>query len=131
MPWLRAGLLIDFVLSLYPSSRRDLSYRERVVQQLHLSDVTDAPMGSLSAGMAKKVLLAATLIASPTVLLFDEPVNEIDSASCDALVSLLAEYRSNRIMLVATHHVTPFRDVTASTLTLGRGELRQEPVARH
>ena len=130
IPWLRAGLLIDFVLSLYPSSRRDLNYRKQVVQQLHLDDVMDAPMGSLSAGMAKKVLLAATLIAAPTVLLFDEPVNEIDAASCDALVSLLADYRSNRIMLVATHHVSPFCDVIASTLTLGRAETKPEPPTR-
>lgn len=120
IPWLRAGLLIDFVLSLYPSSRRDPGYRAQVVRRLHLSDVMDAPMGTLSAGMAKKVLLAATLIAAPTVMLFDEPVNEIDTDSCDALISLLADYRSERIMLVATHHLTPFRDVVASTLALGR-----------
>lgn len=120
IPWLRAGLLIDFVLSLYPASRRDPAYRAQVVRRLHLSDVMDAPMGTLSAGMAKKVLLAATLVAAPTVMLFDEPVNEIDADSCDALISLLADYRSERIMLVATHHLTPFRDVVASTLTLGR-----------
>ncbi|HEX7339014.1 MAG TPA: ATP-binding cassette domain-containing protein [Rhodanobacteraceae bacterium] len=119
LAWLRAGLLIDFVLSLYPASRRDQDYRRRVVQRLHLSDVMDVPMGSLSAGMAKKILLAATLIAAPTVLLFDEPTNEIDAASCEALVSLLAEYRSDHIMLVATHHLAPFRDMAASTLTLG------------
>src|SRR5699024_60356 len=88
IPWLRAGLLVDFVLSLYPASRRDPHYREQVVQRLHLSNAMDTPMGRLSAGMAKKVLLAAALIASPTVLLFDEPVNEIDAASRDALVSI-------------------------------------------
>jgi ABC-type multidrug transport system ATPase subunit len=120
IPWLRAGLLIDFVLSLYPTSRRDPDYRAQVVRQLHLSDVMDAPMGTLSAGMAKKVLLAATLVAAPTVMLFDEPVNEIDADSCDALISLLADYRSDRIMLLATHHLAPFRDVVASTLALGR-----------
>jgi len=86
LPWLRADLLIDFVLSLYPSSRRDPSYRAQVVRQLNLGDVIDAPMGTLSAGMAKKVLLAATLVAAPTVMLFDEPVNEIDAASCDAMI---------------------------------------------
>lgn len=120
IPWLRAATLIDFVLSLYPSSRREPSYRAQVVRQLHLSDVMDVPLGALSAGMAKKVLLAATLIAAPTVMLFDEPVNEIDAVSCDALISLLADYRSDRIMLVATHHLVPFRDIVASTLALGK-----------
>ena len=120
IPWLRAGLLIDFVLSLYPASRRDQAYLAQVVRRLHLSEVMDVPLGNLSAGMAKKVLLAATLVAAPTVMLFDEPINEIDADSCDALISLLADYRSERIILVATHHLTPFRDVLASTLALGR-----------
>ena len=118
LPWLRAGLLIDFVLSLYPTSRRDPGYRAQVLRQLHLGDAIDAPLGTLSAGMAKKLLLAATLIAAPTVMLFDEPVNEIDAASCEALIALLADYRSDRIMLVATHHLAPFRDVAAGTLAL-------------
>ncbi|MEO6228386.1 MAG: ATP-binding cassette domain-containing protein [Thermomonas sp.] len=122
IPWLRAGLLIDFILALYPASRRDASYREQVLQQLHLCDVLGVPMGVLSAGMAKKVLLAATLIAAPAVLLFDEPVNEIDAASCDTLVSLLAAYQSDRIILVATHHFAPFKDLIASTLTIGQAE---------
>lgn len=119
LPWLRAELLIDFVVSLYPLSRRDAGYSSQVVRKLHLSGIMEAPMGTLSAGMAKKVLLAATLIAAPTVMLFDEPVNEIDAESREALVSLLADYRSDRIMLVATHHLAPFRDVATSTLALG------------
>ncbi len=119
IPWLRAGLLIDFILSLYPATRRDAGYREQVLQQLHVTDVMGTPMGVLSAGMAKKVLLAMTLIAAPTVMLFDEPVNEIDAASCDALVSLLAEYQGDRIILIATHHLTPFHDVIASRLAIG------------
>ena len=119
IPWLRAGLLIDFILSLYPVTRRDAGYRQQVLQQLHVTDVMGTPIGVLSAGMAKKVLLAATLIAAPTVMLFDEPVNEIDAASCDALVSLLAEYQGDRIILVATHHLTPFHDAITSSLAIG------------
>ncbi|RAP58028.1 ATP-binding cassette domain-containing protein [Oleiagrimonas sp. MCCC 1A03011] len=119
IPWLRAGMLIDFVTSLYPSSRRSLEYRTHVLEQLHLSHAVDAPLGTLSAGMSKKILLAATLIAAPLVMLFDEPINEIDAASRDVLLTLLADYQRDRIMLVSTHHVDPFREVAASMLTLG------------
>ena len=77
-------------------------------------------VGTLSAGMAKKIPLAATLIAALTVMLFDEPVNEIAAASCEAIISLLADYRSDRIMWVAAHHLAPSCAVVASTLALGR-----------
>lgn len=118
LPWLRAGLLIEFVVSLYPSSRRHADYQARVLEHLRLSDAMDAPMGALSAGMAKKVLLAATLIAAPAIMLFDEPINELDTASCEALLSLLAEYRNERILLIATHHQTPFHEIVSGTLAL-------------
>lgn len=131
IPWLRAGLLLDFVLSLYPTSRRDLSYRKRVVRMLNLTDIMDAPIGSLSAGMAKKVLLAATLIASPRILLFDEPINELDAASRDALISLISEYACQRIIIVATHDLEPFLGLTTSMLKLGRNEIRHEVILKN
>lgn len=126
IPWLRAGQLLDFVISLYPTSRMDLNYRKRVVKMLNLIDIMDVPLGALSTGMAKKILLAATLIAAPRILLFDEPINEIDSASRDALVALISECARQHIIIVATHHLEPFLGLTASMLKLGRNEIRHE-----
>jgi type II secretory ATPase GspE/PulE/Tfp pilus assembly ATPase PilB-like protein len=34
IPWIRSGLLLDFVLSLYPASRRDLAYQSTVIADL-------------------------------------------------------------------------------------------------
>lgn len=131
LPWLRAGLLIEFVVSLYPSSRRHADYQASVLERLRLSDAMDSSLGTLSAGMAKKVLLAATLIAAPAVMLFDEPINELDTASREALLSLLAEYKNDRIMLVATHHRTPFQEMVSSTLALDGGGVSSSPTGSH
>ena len=134
LPWLNADRLLDFMLSLYPSTRREPSYRDRVLRELQIEHALQAPLGALSSGMAKKILIAAALIAAPAVMLFDEPTNEIDTASCLALTSLLAEYRSSHIMLLATHHPDPFLEMAASTLKLGHTTLleprppRVEPV---
>lgn len=130
LPWLSADRLLDFMLSLYPSTRREPSYRDRVLRELQLEHALKTPLGALSAGMAKKVLIAAALIAAPAVMLFDEPTNEIDAASCRALTSLLAEYRSSHIMLLATHHPDPFLDMAASTLKLGHTTLLEPRTPR-
>ena len=104
MPWIRSGLLLDFITSLYPRSRRDAAYAGQVKQELGLGSFLDAPLGTLSAGTARKVLLAATLIAAPPVLLFDEPTNDIDVASIAAFLGFVAEAAAQRVVIMTTHH---------------------------
>ena len=104
MPWIRSGLLLDFITSLYPRSRRDAAYASQVKQELGLGSFLDAPLGTLSAGTARKVLLAATQIAAPPVLLFDEPTNDIDVASIAAFLGFVAEAAAQRVVIMTTHH---------------------------
>jgi ABC-type multidrug transport system ATPase subunit len=104
LPWIRSGLLLDFIVSLYPRTRRDAAYVDHVKQGLGLGPFLDAPFGTLSAGTARKVLLAATLIAAPPVLLFDEPTNDIDAASIAAFIGFAAETAAQRIVIMTTHH---------------------------
>ena len=104
LPWIRSGLLLDFIVSLYPRTRRDATYVNEVKQGLGLGPFLDAPFGTLSAGTARKVLLAATLIAAPPVLLFDEPTNDIDAASIAAFLGFVAEAAAQRIVIMTTHH---------------------------
>jgi ABC-type multidrug transport system ATPase subunit len=104
IPWIRSGLLLDFVVSLYPRTRRDASYATNVIARLGLGGFLDAPLGTLSAGTARKVLLAATLVAAPAVLLFDEPTNDIDVASIGAFIELVREAAAQRVVIITTHH---------------------------
>jgi len=104
IPWIRSGLLLDFIASLYPHSRRDAAYADAVQDGFGLGGFLDSPLGTLSAGTARKFLLAATLIAAPPVLLFDEPTNDIDAASIKAFLGLVDEAAAQRIVIMTTHH---------------------------
>jgi len=104
IPWIRSGLLLDFITSLYPRSQRDAAYAEAVKQGFGLGAFVNAPLGTLSAGTARKVLLAATLIAAPPVMLFDEPTNDIDAASITAFLGFVAEAARQRVVIMTTHH---------------------------
>ena len=104
IPWIRSGLLLDFITSLYPHSRRDAVYADSVKREFGLGAFLDAPLGTLSAGTARKMLLAATLIAAPPVLLFDEPTNDIDAASIAAFLGFVAEAAAQRVVIMTTHH---------------------------
>jgi ABC-2 type transport system ATP-binding protein len=75
-----------------------------VKQAFGLDAFLDAPLGTLSAGTARKLLLAATLIAAPPVLLFDEPTNDIDAASIAAFLEWAREAAMQRVVIMTTHH---------------------------
>lgn len=123
MPWIRSGLLLDFITSLYPTTRRDRDYAARVKDGLGIGPFLDAPLGTLSAGTARKLLLAAALVAAPPVMLFDEPTNDIDAASSAAFVELVAGIAPHRVVIVASHHVDDFISLDPRVLALGTGQL--------
>ena len=118
IPWIRSGTLLDFILSLYPRSRRDAAYRSLVLERLGIDGFLDAPLGTLSAGTARKLLLAAALVAAPPVLLFDEPTNDIDAASSSAFLDFVAEIAARHVVLITTHHTADLAALRPRVLDL-------------
>ena len=119
MPWIRSGLLLDFITSLYPATRRDAAYASRVKASFGIDAFMDAPLGTLSAGTARKVLLAAALIAAPPVMLFDEPTNDIDAASIAAFIEWVREACAARVVIITTHHAGDLMTLSPAVHPLG------------
>jgi ABC-type multidrug transport system ATPase subunit len=118
IPWIRAGLLLDFIVSLYPATRRDARTVADILARFGLTGFLDAPLGTLSAGSARKLLLTAALAAAPAVMLFDEPTNEIDAASVAVLLELLADAARERVVLITTHHAGDLATLAPTVLSL-------------
>ena len=72
----------------------------------------------MSAGTARKLLLAAALIAAPPVLLFDEPTNDIDAPSSVAFLARVGEAAKTRVVLITTHHAADLRVLSPTVLAL-------------
>jgi iron(III) transport system ATP-binding protein len=61
------------------SSAEDKSARIReVLQMVRLADRATAKPGELSGGQQQRVALARALVASPTIVLMDEPLSSLD-----------------------------------------------------
>lgn len=109
LPWLSVRRNLEFPATTCPAlsmpKERDLV---ESLTQLALRDNTlDLMPGQLSGGMHQRVAVARTLLYRPRVVLMDEALNALDSASADIVMRALSEYANhNAATLVLVTHDT-------------------------
>jgi ABC-type Mn2+/Zn2+ transport system ATPase subunit len=79
----------------------------------------------LSGGQQQRVLLARALASEPDLLVLDEPTNNMDLASQEAIVSLLEELNrsSGLTVLLVTHMLPVVLDSATTMLLLEQGRV--------
>lgn len=88
-------------------------------------------IGTLSEGERKRVLVARLLMASPELLLFDEPCAGLDLGGREALVALLGELARDggRPLVLVTHHLEEIPPgITHAMLLRGGGVVAAGPI---
>ena len=79
------------------------------------------PVGTYSAGMTQKALLAVALCGAPAVLLLDEPFRALDTEATEAALGLLAAFRDGGGLVVLSSHRADLLDrLSDARLDLGR-----------
>lgn len=104
------GTVAEQVLARQPDADRTL-VRTRLARFGFRGAAGDRRVGDLSGGELLRASLAAILLADPApqLLVLDEPTNNLDFASYDALVSALADFRG--ALLVVSHDPAFLEDV--------------------
>jgi len=77
-------------------------------------------IGTFSSGMAKKTQIAAALVAEPDVLLMDEPLRSLDSATTDATLELVEEFVDDGgVVIVASHLTSALHPLATDVIEMG------------
>jgi len=76
------------------------------LQQVGLGHRLDAFPTTLSGGERQRVAVARALVASPSLVLADEPTGNLDSATTEAVLAMFAELHQRGITLAVITHDT-------------------------
>jgi len=108
------------------------SRRKRVDEMLAAVDaahLAGARVGNLSGGEQQRILIAHALVSRPGLLLLDEPLANLDIASEQEVVALLARIaREQQIsVLISAHDMNPLLPVMDRIVYLAKGRAASGP----
>jgi iron complex transport system ATP-binding protein len=95
-----------------------------VLAQLEASHLGDKPVGEMSAGEMRRILIGRALVHKPEVLLIDEPSNALDLAAQHELRGTLRRLAQHGIGIVLiTHHLADIPPEIERVVMLREGRI--------
>ena len=92
-----------------------------VIEQFSLSDLAGKRLGELSGGQYRRVMLAQSVCARPSVVLLDEPLTGLDIGARESLIENVTELGRSHVVVVSTHEVEVFEPVADYVVILREG----------
>jgi len=114
---------LDYFRGLYPSSRS--ASTNELLEQVGLAQVdVKRRVGQYSQGMKQRLALARAMLASPELLLLDEPFSNVDTRSVAMMAELLEKLRDRgATLIVVTHQLEALARVADEWITLHAGTI--------
>ena len=101
---------------------------ESLLQQTNLWDVRKKALGGYSGGMKQRFGIAQALLASPKLIIVDEPTAGLDPAERNRFLNLLSSIGRNVVVILSTHIVEDVRELCSRMAIISNGELLLEAV---
>ena len=125
--WMTGRELVELAGRLQGLSERD--GRSRATTTLELVGLADAArrrMRGYSGGMRQRLGIAQALVASPRLLILDEPVSSLDPEGRRDLLALIADLRASATVIFSTHVLADVERICDRVGIMDRGRLVTE-----
>jgi iron complex transport system ATP-binding protein len=95
-----------------------------VLEQIDAINLSDKPVGQMSAGQQRRIMIGRALVASSQMLLLDEPSNALDLAAQVELRNLLRKLAQQGTgILLITHHIADILPEIDRILLMSEGRI--------
>jgi ABC-2 type transport system ATP-binding protein len=114
----------NHLLALTRSNRIPVSRVDEVLGMVGLTEVADRRTGGFSLGMSQRLGIAAALLGDPSVVLFDEPVNGLDTEGIRWIRTLVRSLATEgRTVFVSSHLMSEMELMADRLVVIGQGRL--------
>ncbi|MGH3445331.1 MAG: ABC transporter ATP-binding protein [Nocardioidaceae bacterium] len=97
---------------------------DEVIEMVGLQEVARKRAGGFSLGMGQRLGIASALLADPTTLILDEPVNGLDPEGIRWIRGLLRQLAAEgRTVFVSSHLMSEMALTAEHVIVIGRGRL--------
>ena len=99
---------------------------EALLQQTNLWDVRKKSLSTYSGGMKQRFGIAQALLASPRLIIVDEPTAGLDPAELNRFLNLLSSIGRDVTVILSTHIVDDVRELCPRMAIIAQGEVLLE-----
>ena len=97
---------------------------DAALRMVGLDPALERPVGQYSQGMRQRTSLARVLLSQPDLLLLDEPFSNMDRASAERMLALVADLRAaGRTIVLTTHQRELAEPIADVVFTMQSGAL--------
>src|SRR5215469_13854312 len=104
---------------------RDLAPRrvDEVLEMVNMERLADRKLRTYSGGMKQRIGIAQALLNDPELLIVDEPTAGLDPEERVRFRTLLANFTTNRLVILSTHIISDVEATAGRLLLLREGKL--------
>lgn len=96
---------------------------QTVIEQLHLQQVINRQIETLSKGFKRRVGLAQAILHDPKVLIMDEPTDGLDPNQKHEVRELIKGMANDKIVVISTHILEEVDAVCTRAIIIANGKL--------
>lgn len=97
---------------------------DRLMADFRLEPFRKSKVKNLSQGVQRRIAVVQALLASPSFLFLDEPLNGMDAEERKFLITYLTKYARGRMVIVAAHELNEWEEAADTVIWIHRGRLR-------
>ncbi len=118
------GAFLNFIAGMHGLSKRQANDRlAELIERVHLAEVWNQRIDSLSKGFKRRVGIAQALVHDPDVLILDEPTDGLDPNQKYEMRALIRDIAPHKAIIISTHILEEVEAVCSRVIIIAKGRM--------